>query len=277
MDSTFKVACVQNCAEADLERNIADCEALTREAAAAGARLICLPEHFACLTRNDADMLAAAVPEAAHPALDRFRVLARELRCWLLLGSLAIKLPGGKINNRSFLIDDAGGITARYDKAHLFDVTLKGGETYLESSAVEPGNSAVIARLPWGNLGMSVCYDLRFAYLYRMLAQGGAEFLSIPAAFTRTTGVAHWHVLVRARAIETGCFVFAPGQCGVRSWGRATFGHSLIVDPWGAVLAEAGDEQGYVIAEVDPARVAEVRAMIPSLRHDRDIRPPTKA
>jgi len=273
MFSAFKVACVQNCADDDLEKNIEQTVALTHEAAAAGAKFICLPEHFSYLAPNDEQLLKSAFVEEDHPALKRFRGLAAELKVWLLLGSLAIKLPNGRMNNRSCLLDDRGGIMARYDKLHLFDVSLKAGESYRESATVEAGDIAVIATTPWGVLGMSVCYDVRFAYLYRQLAQAGAMFLSIPAAFTRTTGRAHWHTLIRARAIETGSYVFAPAQCGVRRWGRATFGHSLIVDPWGGVLAEGGDEPCFIIAEVDAARVDEARRMIPALMHDRPVPP----
>jgi predicted amidohydrolase len=274
MAETFKVACIQNCAENNLDRNLADTITLTRAADNAGASLICLPEYFAYLAPDDQELLRAAPTEDAHPALAAFRELARELKVWILLGSLAIRLPSGRINNRSYLINGEGQIAGTYNKAHLFDVSLKGGESYRESNVVEPGTQAVVTQTPWGKLGMTICYDIRFAYLYRMLAQAGASFLTVPAAFTRTTGQAHWHVLVRARAIETGSFVFAPGQCGRRSWGRATFGHSLIVDPWGAILAEGTEAPGLITAEIDPARVEDARQMIPSLRHDRAVRAP---
>jgi predicted amidohydrolase len=274
MAETFKVACIQNCAENDLERNLEETSTLTRAAENAGAQLICLPEYFAFMAPNDQELLRVAPTEDAHPALAAFQDLARELHVWILLGSLAIRVPSGRVNNRSYLIDSNGQIAAMYNKVHLFDVTLKGGESYSESSAVEPGTQAVVAQTPWGRLGMSICYDVRFAYLYRLLAQAGASFLTVPAAFTRTTGQAHWHVLIRARAIETGCFVFAPGQCGRRSWGRATFGHSLIVDPWGTVLAEGTDAPGFIVADIDPARVEDARQMIPALNHDRSLRPP---
>lgn len=247
---------------------------LTRAAENAGAALICLPEYFAFMAPNDQELLRLAPSEDAHPALAAFRALARELNVWILLGSLAVRVPSGRINNRSYLIDSQGQIAASYNKVHLFDVALKGGETYAESSTVEPGSQAVVAQTPWGKLGMSICYDVRFAYLYRWLAQAGASFLTIPAAFTRTTGQAHWHVLVRARAIETGSFVFAPGQCGRRSWGRATFGHSLIVDPWGTVLAEGNDSPGFIVADIDPRRVEDARQMIPALSHDRVLKSP---
>ncbi|MCC6715122.1 MAG: carbon-nitrogen hydrolase family protein [Gammaproteobacteria bacterium] len=274
MAETFKVACIQNCAENDLERNLEETTKLTRAAENAGAQLVCLPEYFAFMAPSDQELLRVAPTEDAHPALAVFKDLARELHVWLLLGSLAIRVPSGRVNNRSYLIDSDGQVAASYNKVHLFDVTLKGGESYSESSAVEAGAQAVVAQTPWGKLGMSICYDIRFAYLYRLLAQSGASYLTVPAAFTRTTGQAHWHVLIRARAIETGCFVFAPGQCGRRSWGRATFGHSLIVDPWGTVLAEGTDAPGFIVADIDPSRVEDARQMIPALNHDRPLRSP---
>lgn len=272
MSGVFAVACVQNCAGNDMELNLRECAEWVRAAAAAGAGLVCLPEYFACLEPDDASLLASAHVEATHPALPRFSALAVELGVWILLGSIAVKISETKVNNRSYLIDASGSIVARYDKIHLFDVTLKSGEAYRESSTVQPGERVVTAATPWGGLGMSICYDVRFPHLYRSLARAGAHYLATPAAFTQTTGQAHWHVLQRARAIETGSYVFAPGQCGVRSWGRATYGHSLIVDPWGEILAEAGTEPGYVIAEIDPSRVDHARAMIPSLSHDKPLR-----
>lgn len=274
MAETFRVACLQNCAENDLDRNIEEAIGLTRAAENAGASLICLPEYFAFMAPSDQELLRLAHTEDAHPALTTFRALARELNVWILLGSLAVRVPSGRVNNRSYLLDSQGQIVASYNKVHLFDVALKGGETYAESSTVEPGSQAVVAATPWGQLGMTICYDVRFAYLYRWLAQAGASFLTVPAAFTRTTGQAHWHVLVRARAIETGSFVFAPNQCGRRSWGRATFGHSLIVDPWGTVLAEGDDLPGFIVADIDPSRVEDARQMIPSLTHDRALKSP---
>ena len=270
MNKTFKVACVQNCAERDVAPSIAALLPLVRAAAAAGAELIVLPEMVEMLEPRNDLVLAKAVPEAADPGLAACRALARETGAWILAGSLLLKEKGAdRVVNRSILLDRSGGIVARYDKIHLFDVDLAGGESYRESATVRAGDRAVLAPSPWGLIGLTVCYDLRFAYLYRALAQGGASFLAIPAAFTYTTGQAHWRVLVRARAIETGCFVFAPNQCGVHAEGRRTFGHSLIVDPWGEVLAEAGDEPGHIMAEIDPAKVAAARSMVPALRHDR--------
>ena len=199
----------------------------------------------------------------------RSAIWPQETGAWLLIGSLSIAVEGGKVANRSLLVDPTGNIVARYDKIHLFDVDLGETESYRESATIAPGDRAVLAETPWGPLGMTVCYDLRFPQLYRTLAQRGALFLSIPAAFTRTTGRAHWHILQRARAIENGAFVFAPAQCGTHAEGRETYGHSLIVDPWGAVLADGGEEPGIVFAEIDPAAVASARNRIPSLRHDR--------
>lgn len=268
----FTVACVQNCADDDLERNIATAAGLVREAAAAGASLICLPENFACLERSDHLYLERGFAENEHPALPTFAALALELGVYLDLGSLTIKSGPDKVSNRTFVIGPDGQILGRYDKIHLFDVALKNGESYRESATVRPGECACLVELPWGRLGLSICYDVRFPQLYRRLGQAGADFLAIPAAFTATTGEAHWHVLVRARAIENGCFVFAAGQCGRRPWGRRTYGHSLIVDPWGRVLADGGDDVGIILATIDPALVKDARGMIPSLGHDRTIR-----
>ncbi len=269
MNKTFNVACIQNCAGNDLDKNIKETTELIRAAHKAGADLICLPEYFSFLEVNDERLLLGAFTEETHPAIPHFRALAAELSVWLLLGSLAIKLPSGKVHNRSYLLDASGNTVACYNKLHLFDVNLKTGESYRESSTVEAGDRAVVAATPWGGLGLTICYDLRFAYLYRALAKAGASYLAVPAAFTRTTGEAHWHVLQRARAVETGSYLFAPCQCGIRPNGRATYGHSLIVDPWGRILADGGEEPGFIIAEIDPAKVEEVRRMIPVLQHDR--------
>jgi deaminated glutathione amidase len=274
MTDTVTVACVQNSAGPDIEPSMAEATRLVRAARERGAVLICLPEYFSCLKTSDDQFVIGALDEADHPALPHYRDLARELGVWLLLGSVAIQAGADKVINRSYLIDAAGGIVARYDKLHLFDVDLADGESYRESAAVTPGGQAVVAPTPWGPLGLSICYDLRFAYLYRALAQAGAVFLTVPAAFARTTGQAHWHVLLRARAIETGCFVLAPCQCGTHGGGRPTYGHSLIVDPWGRILADGGDEPGIIVATVDTADVANARAMIPVLNHDRRFEAP---
>jgi len=216
-------------------------------------------------------VLQKAKPEADDPGLAACRALAAETKAWILIGSLLIKEPGaGKVVNRSYLLDGKGAIVARYDKLHLFDVDLPSGEQYRESATVKAGDRAVLAPSPWGLIGLSVCYDLRFAYLYRALAIAGASYLSIPAAFTYTTGKAHWHVLVRARAIETGCYVYAANHGGIHAEGRRTWGHALIVDPWGEVLADSGEREGFIVADIDPAKVTEARAMIPALKHDRN-------
>jgi predicted amidohydrolase len=182
---------------------------------------------------------------------------------------MSVKLEGERLANRSFLIDPAGQIKARYDKIHMFDVDLAGGESYRESATYRPGDRAVLANLPWGTLGMTICYDMRFPQLYRTLAQAGAMFITVPSAFTRPTGQAHWHVLLRARAIETGCFIIAPAQCGEHAEGRKTYGHSLIVSPWGEVLADGGEQVGISLVEIDATKVREARGMVPALDHDR--------
>jgi predicted amidohydrolase len=214
-------------------------------------------------------LFAAITEEDKDPTLSALRDLARKLGIFVHIGSLAIKLTGDRAANRSFLIDRAGEIAARYDKIHMFDVDLENGESYRESNNYRPGDTAVLVDLPWGRMGMSICYDIRFPALYRALAEAGAAMLTIPSAFTRQTGEAHWHVLLRARAIENGCYVLAAAQGGRHENGRETFGHSMIVDPWGRILAEAGREPGIVMAEIDPAAVAEARRRIPSLEHGR--------
>lgn len=271
MGGVFTAACVQNCATNDLVATLDRAVELTRAARSAGADFIALPEFFCNLESSEGNYYDNGFSADDHPALARMRALAPELGCWLLLGSIPIRGPERKVYNRSFLLSAAGDVVTTYDKVHLFDVAIKDGQNYRESNSVAAGDRARVADLPWGRLGLTICYDVRFPHLYRGLAHAGAEFISIPAAFTAKTGAAHWHTLVRARAIETGCYVFAPGQCGTRPWGRATYGHSLIVDPWGTVLADGGDDEGFVLAEIDPARVAEVRRMIPSLTHDRPL------
>jgi len=274
MNRTFKVACIQLNAGRELAPNIAAATALIRQARTAGADFILTPENTGLIEPKRPLVLEKAKPETEHPAIPAFQSLAAELGVWLLIGSLAIKLDANSCANRLFLFDPKGRIAARYDKIHMFDVDLANGETYRESATFRPGERAVIADLPWGKVGLSVCYDLRFAYLYRALAQAGASFLTVPAAFTRPTGQAHWHVLLRARAIETGCYVFAPAQCGEHAEGRKTFGHSLIVAPWGEVLADGGENVGIVYADIDPAKVTEARGMVPALRHDQPFAPP---
>jgi predicted amidohydrolase len=269
MTGTFRAACVQMRTGLDVAANIAAAEKLIREAKQAGAGFVATPE-MTSLFEAESDALFAKVRiEDDDVALKAFRRLAEELSLWLLIGSLPIKVGERQCANRQFLINPKGQPVAWYDKVHMFDVDLPGGETYRESRNYRRGERAVVADLPWGKLGLSVCYDLRFPQLYRTLAKAGASFLVIPAAFTHTTGQAHWHVLQRARAIETGCFVIAPAQGGKHENGRRTFGHSLIVDPWGEVLAEGGEDPGVVVADIDPSKVTEARARVPALTHDR--------
>lgn len=205
------------------------------------------------------------------PALSALQTLARELNVWFLAGSLTVRIGGGeaRIANRSFLISNEGGVVAAYDKIHMFDVTLPDGRAIRESSAYRPGDRAVTADTPWGRLGLTVCYDLRFPGLYRALAQAGARYITVPSSFQPQTGKVHWHTLVRARAIENGCFIIAPAMCGEHPGNRQTYGHTLVVDPWGEVLADGGEAPGIVYADVDPAAVARARGMIPSIEHDR--------
>jgi len=269
VSAAFTVGLVQTSSGDELAPNIAAAAELIRRAAGEGADFVLTPENTTMITSGRERILAQAAPEESHPAVPAFAELAQELGVWLLIGSLSIRLDEETAANRSYLFGPDGRIAARYDKIHMFDVEIPDGQSYRESATFRPGGRAVTAELPWGRLGLSVCYDLRFPQLYRGLAKAGADFLSIPAAFTEFTGKAHWHVLQRARAIETGCFVFAPAQCGTHAGGRRTYGHSLVVAPWGEVLADAGEEPGVVLAEIDPGRIAEARRMVPALTHDR--------
>jgi predicted amidohydrolase len=261
----FTVACVQVNASNDMDANIKTVSQFVRDAAAKGAELVLLPENVVMMESGRTNTLAKAHAEAGHPALAAFVDLAKELKIWLHCGSLAITQENGKLANRTFMLNPEGKRVATYDKIHMFDVNLGGGEQYNESATFNAGADAVVVDLPWGKLGLTICYDVRFAQLYRKLAQAGADFLTIPAAFTQTTGEAHWHVLLRARAIETGCYVFAPAQTGSHAGNRQTFGHALIVDPWGRVLRDAGKDPGVIMAKIDPGVVAETRAKVPSL------------
>jgi len=272
--TAFRLACVQVNAGDDMAANVAQASALARAARAAGADLVALPECVALMEPRRARVIELAAPEESHPALAAFRALARELDVWLLAGTVTVRTDEERVANRSCLIAPDGAVAARYDKIHMFDVDLPGGESYRESRTYRPGDAAVSAALPWGVLGMTVCYDVRFPHLYRALARAGADFLSVPSAFTRQTGAAHWHVLLRARAIEAGAYVFAPAQCGEHPGKRLTYGHSLIVDPWGRVLADGGEAPGFVVAELDTAEVAKARQALPSLEHDRPFAAP---
>jgi predicted amidohydrolase len=270
----FTAACLQLTSAREVAPNIAVVRDLARRARDTGADLIMTPEVTDMMEPRRDAVFAKARGEADHAMLAACRDLARETGAWFLLGSAVVKRAEDALANRSFLIAPDGAIAARYDKIHMFDVDLPTGESRRESKSYRPGAAAVLADLPWGRLGMTICYDLRFPDLYRVLAQAGASFLSIPSAFTVPTGRAHWHVLMRARAIENFCFVFAPAQSGEHAEGRKTYGHSLIVAPWGEILAEAEDGPGFITAAIDPAKVAEARRAVPSLSHDRPFVPP---
>jgi predicted amidohydrolase len=253
----------------DPQTNLDALLAAIDQAKRGGAEYVLTPEMTNIMEVKRERLFANILPDETDPTLATLREVARKLGIFIHIGSLAIKASSEKAVNRSFLIDRQGEIVARYDKIHMFDVDLGSGESYRESNSYRAGELAVVADLPWGRIGLTVCYDLRFPALYRALAEAGASFLAIPSAFTRVTGEAHWHVLMRARAIENGCFVFAAAQGGKHENGRETFGHSLVVDPWGRILAEGGTEPGVVLAEIDPAEVAAARAKIPSLQHGR--------
>ncbi len=270
----FRAALVQLRSESVVETNLEAAESGIRAAAEGGADYVQTPENTSLMVLKTRELFEKVLPEEGNPAVMRFSALARELGIWLHIGSIAIRLSDTKVANRSFLYTPRGEIAARYDKIHMFDVDLPNGESYRESKNYQPGHRAVMAELPCGELGLTTCYDLRFPVLYRTLAQAGAQFITVPSAFTKQTGEAHWHVLLRARAIENGVFILAAAQGGEHDMGRATYGHSLIVSPWGEVLAEAGTDPEVIFAEIDPAQVAKARARIPSLTHDRIFEPP---
>jgi len=279
----MRAGLIQLCSSDDPAANLVITETLVREAAAGGATLILTPECTNLVSASRARQRAMLHEEGEDPTLARLREAAAELGVWLAIGSLLLKTgdADGRFANRGFLIDPAGAVAARYDKIHMFDVDLDGGESYRESAAFRPGDRAVVAAAGPVRIGLSICYDMRFAGLYRALAQAGAEILTAPAAFTVPTGRAHWHVLLRARAIETGCFVLAPAQSGTHAATegaeRRTFGHSLAVGPWGEVLADAGEGLGVTLVDLDLAEVAAARARVPALRHDRIFAPPCTA
>ncbi|MGD8327190.1 MAG: carbon-nitrogen hydrolase family protein [Sphingomonadales bacterium] len=275
--TNLRLSLVQMTSGDDVDQNIAQARQWIEKAVNDGAQMIATPEMTSLLTTDRHYLLSHISEEGQDKALHAFCEMAREYNIWILIGSLPIFVSEGKVANRSFFLNPSGEILARYDKIHMFDVDLPGGESYRESNLYVPGDKAIVADTPWGGLGLSVCYDLRFPHLYRALVQAGASFLAVPAAFTRPTGEAHWHVLLRARAIETGSFVFAPAQCGDHGGGRKTYGHSLIIDPWGEILAEGDEKPGIVSAELDFSRVNEVRERLPSIRLEQPFVLPGKA
>jgi len=270
----FKAACIQLRSSCDVAENIRETVRLVRDAAAQGATFIVTPENTNIMAQDSRSKLAATFDEAHDPSLPAFAALAEELKVWLVIGSLHIKVSQDKTANRSFLFAPDGAIAARYSKIHLFDAAVGSAEVYRESSTVAGGDEAVLADTALGKIGITVCYDMRFPQLYRKLAQKGAFLFTVPSAFTVPTGEAHWHVLLRARAIENGAFVVAPAQGGTHANGRKTYGHSLIVSPWGEVLAEAGVDPGVIVADIDPELAKQAREKVPSLQHDRIFRGP---
>ncbi len=271
----MRVALVQLTVTDDPVANLAATLGFVRQAQTQGAQFILTPECTNGLWSNRAAQKAQLRREEDDPTLAALRDEAAKLGVWLLIGSLAL-LTGdadGRFANRSFLISPDGAVVARYDKIHMFDVNVSETEVYRESAAFRPGAAAVIAQTPFAPVGMSVCYDVRFATLYRRLAQGGAQILTVPAAFNHITGAAHWETLLRARAIENGAFVLAPAQTGVHAEangkGRRTYGHSLAIGPWGEVLADGGTEPGVTLVDLDLSQGAEARRRVPSLVHDR--------
>jgi predicted amidohydrolase len=260
---------VQLCSCRSVDKNVDDALALIREAAAGGAQYVQTPEVTTLMELETAKLFAAVEPEEGNTALQRFRDLAAELKIWLHIGSMPVKVAPDKIANRAYVLTPEGSVAATYDKIHMFDVDLPGGESYRESKNYRAGDRAVVAALPWGGLGLSICYDLRFPHLYRALAKSGAQFLAVPAAFTKVTGEAHWHTLLRARAIECQCFVFAAAQGGRHEHGRDTYGHSLIISPWGQILAEGGVQPGVIFADIELQAIEDARKRVPSLGHDR--------
>jgi deaminated glutathione amidase len=266
---TFVVGCVQVNPGDDRLVGIEEAEKAVRTAVNKGASLVVLPEYVTFLHASGNAMRSNALREEDDPALPRFRQLAKEEGVWLLVGSLGLATDGGKLANRSFLISASGTVVSRYDKIHMFDATLPGGRTIRESSSYEPGTKAIVVDTPWAKLGMSICYDVRFPTLYRTLAQSGAQILVVPAAFTKATGELHWKALLQARAIENGAYVVAAATCGTHPGGHETYGHAMIVDPNGQVIAEAGDEPEVICATIDISKVESVRGRMPSLQHDR--------
>lgn len=266
------IAVLQMTSGIDPAANAATLTKAIADAKAGGAAMLFTPEMSGLLDRDRTRAAAQLFAEDADPVLAAVRAAAHDHKLWVQLGSLAVRV-GDKLANRGFVIDETGETRARYDKLHLFDVDLPTGESWRESAAYAAGGTAAVVATPIGHLGLSICYDLRFPDLYRTLSDAGAQVLSIPSAFTRPTGAAHWHVLLRARAIEAGCFVVAAAQTGVHQDGRATWGHSLVVDPWGEALLDMGEPAGLGFADIDLARLADVRARIPVLKHRRAIPP----
>lgn len=289
MIDKLRAACIQMTSGPDIAENLKTAEMYIRQAAQLGAQFIATPENTDQIRMPATEKLKTSPTMEVHPGIKLFAGLAKELGVWLQAGSFAVKLSpltplasggkefaqadsrGDRLANRSLLFSPDGTIAAQYDKIHLFDIDLPNGEKYRESDVIAPGEKLSLADTPFGKVGLTICYDVRFAYLYRKLAQAGANIITIPAAFTVATGKAHWETLVRARAIETGSFIIAAGQTGEHENGRKTWGHSLIVGPWGEVLADGGREPGIIQADINLRDVQKVRDLIPALKHDRKL------
>lgn len=268
MKNSITVACLQTNTGPEIEPNLEKLEPMIRTARGRGAELIALPENVNLLVSNRERLFARVRCESTSPAIAFFSRMAKETGAWILAGSIAVKTDHERLANRSYMFNPQGKIAAYYDKIHMFDADVGENESYRESRNYRGGDCAVLASTPWGKVGLTICYDVRFPHLYRTLAKAGARIITVPAAFTATTGRLHWHVLLRARAIETGCFIIAPGQCGEHDGGRLTYGHSLIVAPSGEIIAEAGEEPDIILTELDLNQVAAARRMLPSLQHD---------
>ncbi len=267
----FRAGCIQLCAERSIEKNLDQAEALIRDAAADGCLYVQTPEQTATMEMNRKALLSRISRQEQDEGLRRLQSLARELGVWLHIGSMAFtsERDDQKAANRALVINPDGDIVCQYDKIHMFDVDLDNGESYRESASFAAGDQAVVVELPWGKLGLSICYDLRFPGLYRAMCHQGATILTVPSAFTAKTGAAHWHILLRARAIENGAFVLAAAQGGLHENGRQTYGHSIIIDPWGRVLAETEDEPCFIAADLDMDLVGKIRQSVPSLSNER--------
>lgn len=277
---TLKIGMIQTCSSDQPEENLKSIIPMIYKAHKQGARFIVTPEVSNCISRDPMHQQQVLCPENKDESLAKYCEIAADLQVWLLIGSLALKTDDahGRFANRSFLIDPNGQIVARYDKIHMFDVALSEVETYAESATYRPGQQAVLKETEIANIGLTICYDLRFPSLFRQLAQAGAQIITVPSAFATITGKAHWHVLLRARAIETGCYIIAPAQSGIHSAsvgvGRETYGHSLVVNPWGDIIADAKSDVGVTVVEIDLKQVETARKRIPSLEHDRNYKGP---
>ena len=265
----FNIACLQTSPKPDFQSALEEAIVLAEESLEAGADFIALPEYCGGLKTEGSAFAPPFATEENHPVLKGLRDFAKKRKKYLLIGSIAVTGPAGKILNRSYIVDEFGDILSRYDKIHLFDIKFSEKESYCESVTVSGGQAAVICQTPLGCFGQTICYDLRFPHLYRKLSQAGAKILLVPAAFTKKTGEAHWHVLNRARAIENGAFVVAPCAVGKVEGGGESYGHSLIINPWGEILADAGSDSGLINANIDLEEVNSARMRIPSLRHDK--------